>query len=209
LAGWRANADAALVIPAGFGYLLLIVRDTTLRGRSGLGWLLACTLLAPIGLVAFLVVAVRDRVQGRRGIESYWAPGVRWCYLVAVGMATVALGLAAAQVSVTPPHIPLLPGVSPSIVSVGRVSGDCQASALGVTLGHRPGIVDSFPAGLPAQQQSELTAFERRCVEKAGRRMVASEVALAGAFTLALVGAVNARRRRPTSPTPAPVPVAA
>jgi hypothetical protein len=87
-------------------------------------------------------------------------------------------------------------------------SGSCDASPLGVVLGKRPGLV-MFPGNWSAAERVELAAFEKRCVASAGRRMVASELCLAGGLALALVGGLNPRRRRPVPPPPAPVTLAA
>lgn len=191
---------------AAIGYVWFIVEDSALRGRSGFGWLLACLMLAPIGLPAFLVLSVRDRIQGRRGIERYWAPGVRWCYFVALGLAAVALALAAVQLKVTGPNVSL---TSSNQAGFSRpASGSCDASPLGVLLGKRPGIL-MFSAGRPATEQAELERFAQRCVASAGRRMVASETSLAGGLALALIGGINQRRRRPVPPSPTPVSLAA
>jgi hypothetical protein len=202
LAGWKHNAEVVLAVIGVVGYVWIIVTDSVLRGRSGAGWLLACIFLAPLALPVFAFVAVRDRLRGRRGIESYWAPGVRWCYLAAVGMAAVALCLALTQFSAAKPYL----GQNPTITGF---SGSCQAPAIDLVLGKRPPGVDFFYDGQPAAQRAELDRFAQRCQAKAGRRMVASEVSLAGGLALALIGGINQRRRRPVSPPPASVTLAA
>jgi hypothetical protein len=203
LVGWHDDADVLLFCVGAVGYVWVIVTDSQLRGRTGAGWLAACILVAPIGLTAFLVVAVRDRIRGGRGIERFWAPGVRWCYLAAVGLAALALGLAVTQFNVAKPDL------GPNSGFNGPLGGSCEHSAIGLMLGEQPNIVEMFGNNQPAPQRAAWEQFAQRCTAKAGRRMVASEVSLAGGLALALIGGVNQRRRRPAVPPPAPVTLAA
>ena len=207
--GGHGHADVVPVVAAMVGYVWLIVTDSARRGRSGAGWLLACIFLAPLALPVFLFHAVSDRLRGRRGIEGYWAPGVRWCYLTAIVMAGVALGLGVVQVEVARVAIPAAPAGQYPSISSGTIGRSCEGNALALSLGERPAAVIGYPENLPAAQQAALNRFEQRCVATAGRRVVAGEVALAGALAMAFVGAANGRRRRPVSPPPAPVTLAA
>ena len=191
LVGWQQKSDVLFVAVAVVGYVWIIVTDSSLRGRSGGGWLLACVLVAPIGLTLFLLVAVRDRIRGRRGIEAFWPPGARWCFLAAIGMAVTAVVLAFGQISVARPNLGTIPGFS------GVITGSCDNNALSLSLGNAPPITEmlSAPApyppsgtspsaagGPPSSLQVALDRFAQRCTAKAGRRMVASEVSIAGRF---------------------------
>lgn len=202
LAGRGHDADIPLAVIGVVGYIWIIVTDSELRGRSGAGWLLACIFLAPLALPAFAFVAIKDRIRGRRGIESYWPAAVRWCYLAAVGLAALAFGLALTQFSAAKPDL----SANPSITGF---SGSCGASAINLVLGQKPPGVDFFADSQPVANRAELELFAQRCMAKAGRRIVASEVCLAGGLALALLGGVNQRRRRLVPPPPAGVTLAA
>lgn len=195
--GWRVVAG--FVVPAGFlvAVAVLIVRDSAERGRSGGWWLAACIFLAPVAIAAFVVIAVVDRLRGRRGIESRWAPGGRWYLLAGVVLAVAAGAVAISQVTV--------PGISVSTPTAsGSYSGHCS-SALSVSLG--TGSYDHLPerfAGAPPVLASAQATVAGRCAAAAADRMTASAACLGVAWLLALVGeGMNRRWDRPGSGRPA------
>ena len=100
LPAWRSVAG--FVVPAGFfvAVAFLIAKDSAARGRSGFRWLLACVFLGPLGIFAFVVVAVLDRLAGRRGIESRWTPAGRPYSDLGARSAGSPPALAAAQATV-------------------------------------------------------------------------------------------------------------
>jgi hypothetical protein len=201
LPGWQVVAG--LVVPVGFflGVAFLIAQDSAERGRSSMAWLLACVFLAPVAIPAYLVVAVFDRLRGRRGIESRWAPAGRW-YL----LAGVLLAVAAGVLAVSPVNVP---GMSVHTrTASGSFSGHCS-SALSVSLG--AGSYDHFAArsaGAPPALTSAQATVANRCSAAAADRMAASAMCLGGAWLLALIGENRNRRRgRPGSARPAePLP---
>lgn len=188
LPGWRSVAE--FVVPVGLlvAIAVLIVRDSAERGRSGWGWLAACVLLAPLAVPAFVVVAVYDRLRGRLGIESRWAPAGRWYLLASVVLAVVAPIPAVSQVHV--------PGVSVSVPGAsGTFSGSCS-SALAVSLDTGPyGRLPAWPAGAPPVLTATRATEAGRCLAAAAHRMTASAICLGGALLLASVGQGMNRRR--------------
>ena len=185
---WRAVAG--IVIPVGFlvALAILITQDSAARGRSGWGWLAACVLLAPLALPAFVVIAVCDRLRGRRGIEARWAPAGRWYLLGALVLVVAVLGLAGSPVRV--------PGASVSAPGAsGNFSGSCS-SALSVALGAGTyGHASYWPTGAPPILTTARATVAGRCSAVATDRMNASAVCLGGALLLALAGAGMNRRR--------------
>ena len=188
LLGWRQVAG--FVVPAGLlvAAAVLIVRDSGERGRSGGGWLAACVMLAPVAVPVFVVVAVVDRLRGRRGIESRWAPAGRWYLLAGVVLAVAAGAVAMSQVRV--------PGISVSTPTAsGSFPGRCS-SALAVSLGTGPyGHLRAGPTGLPPVLAAAQATEAGRCSAAAGDRMSVSAVCLGGAWLLAMAGEGMSRRR--------------
>jgi hypothetical protein len=185
---WRAVAG--VVVAVGFVVALgvLITQDSAARGRSGWGWLAACALLTPLALPAFVVIAVYDRLRGRRGIEARWSPGGRWYVLGGLVLVVVAAGLAVSPVDV--------PGVSVSVPGAsGSFSGSCS-SALSVSLGTGSyGRSSYWQSGAPAVLTDARTTVAGRCSAVASDRMRASGICLGGALVLALAGLGMNRRR--------------
>lgn len=188
LLNWRAVAG--FVVPAGslVAMAVLIAWDSVERGRSGWGWLAACVLLAPLALPVFVVVAVFDRLRGRLGIESRWAPAGRWYLLAGVVLAVAAAILAVSQVQV--------PGVSVSVPGAsGSFSGSCS-SALSVSLGTGPySQFPAWPAGAPPVLTAAQATEAGRCSAAAAGRLRTSAICLGGALLLALAGQGLIRRR--------------
>jgi hypothetical protein len=188
LPDWRAVAG--FVVPVGLlvTIAVLIVRDSAERGRSGWRWLAACALLTPLAVPAFVVVAVCDRLRGRLGIESRWAPAGRWWLLASVVLAVVAPMPALSQVQV--------PGVSVSVPGAsGTFSGSCS-SALSVSLGTGTyGRNQDWPAGDPPVLAAAQATEAGRCSAAAAGRMTESAICLGGALLLALAGQGMNRRR--------------
>jgi hypothetical protein len=187
---WRALA--VLLIGAGLliAAAVFIVRDSAERGRSGSWWLVACVLLPPLALPTFVIFAVSDRLQGRRGIESRWAPAGRWFLLVGLVLTIGAAGLAVSQVRVASASVSA-PGASASF------SGSCS-SALSVYLGAGTyGRHEYWPATAPASLTAARVAVAGRCQAAADARMTASAICLGGALLLGLTAqSMNRRRRR-------------
>lgn len=183
---WRDLAE--FVVPVGFLVAVggLIVADSAARGRSGWGWLAVCVLLAPVALPAFMVVAVADRLHGRLGIESRWAPAGRWFLLAGVVLAVVAVVPAVAEMQV--------PTVSASVPEAsGSFPGSCS-SALSVSLGGGP-YGQAWPTGAPPALAAARATMAGRCSAAAADRMTASAMCLGGAVLLALAGQGMNRRR--------------
>jgi hypothetical protein len=181
LPGWRTVAALVVTVGVLVAIGVLIVRDSAARGRSRWGWLAACVLLAPLAVPAFVVVAMYDRLRGRLGIESRWAPGGRWCRLGGLVLALTAGVLAVSWVQV--------PGLSVSAPgAAGSFSGSCS-SALAVSLG--AGLYGD-PSYWPAEEPRVLTTARateaERCSAAANGRMTASVVLLGGALLLGLAG---------------------
>lgn len=185
---WQVVAGFAVLAGCLGAIAVLIYRDSAERGRSGWGWLAACVLAAPVAFPVFAFVAVFDRLRGRRGIESRWAPAGRWYLLAAVALGIAAVVLAASPVKVTAMSVSA-PGAS------GSFDGSCS-SALAVSLGG--GTYGSWPHwpadASPVLATARATETER-CSAAAAKRMIASAVCLAGVLLLALVGQGMNRRR--------------
>jgi hypothetical protein len=175
---WRLRAVAASAVWVVFAVavLILIAKDSAARGRSGGWWAGACIMLPPFALVAFVVLAVYDRLRGRRGIEARWAPAGRWYMLGSLVLAVAAAVLALSQV-----HVPGTsvsgPGGSASF------SGSCL-TALSVTLG--TGTYGQSP---------EWATVAARCSAAASERMTTSAICLGGAMLLVLAGQGMNRRQ--------------
>jgi hypothetical protein len=140
---------------------------------------------------------VLDRLSGRRGIESRWAPAGRWYLLAGVILAVVAGILAMVQVNV--------PGISVHTgTASGSYSGRCS-SALSVSLGTGPySVLQERPAGAPPALAAAQATVASRCSAAAADRMADSAICLGGAWLLALIGeSRNRRRDRPGSGQPA------
>jgi hypothetical protein len=144
--------------------------------------------VTPLAVPAFVVVAVYDRLRGRLGIESRWAPAGRWYLLASVVLAVVAPIPALSQVQV--------PGMSVSAPGAsGTFSGSCS-SALSVSLGDGPyGRNQDWSAGAPPVLTAAQATEAGRCSAAAADRMTDSASWLGGALLLALVGQGMNRRR--------------
>jgi hypothetical protein len=163
---------------------------------------------APVAIPLFVVVAVYDRIGGRLGIEASWEPAVRWCLLAGVVLAATSGFLALRTVTVSTSGLPsssvTVPATSglepPNIATSATFTGSrpCGSSALEVTLGgdfYTSLLNDGPPTATPDVQE-----IVRRCTRAAGRRMVASEISLAGAFTACLMGVGIGRRYQAQQP---------
>lgn len=167
---------------------VIVYLDSTGRGRYGGRWVLACILIPPLAVPAFLVVAVTDRLRGRRGIETVWAPEQRWWLMAGVVLTIAAAALAVSSVQVRGASVDGQ-GVS------GSFSGAC-GSALSVVTGTGAyGAATLGPQPPPALVAAQATVSQR-CSAAAGRRVGGSALCLGGAFCLALIGASVASRRR-------------
>ena len=188
LPDWRAVVEFAVPMCSLVTIAVLIVRDSAERGRSRWRWLAACVLLTPLAVPAFVVVAVYDRLRGRLGIESRWAPAGRWYLLASVVLAVVTPIPAWSQVQV--------PGVSVSVPGAsGTFSGSCS-SALSVSLGTGLyGRNQDWPADAPPVLTAAQATEAGRCSAAAADRMTDSAICLGGALLLALVGQGMNRRR--------------
>jgi hypothetical protein len=192
---WRAVAELVIGLSVAVTTLALVARDSAARGRSPWGWVIACVFLAPLAIPVFLIVAVYDRLRGRVGIESRWAPGGRWLLLSAIALAMTAAVVAGSTVQV--------PSMSVSVPgSTGYYSGSC-GSALSVVLGngtYAPVSPAAFGGSkLLATAQSTVAGD---CLAAADDRMTDSAILLGTALLLALAGlAVNRRRERVSSST--------
>lgn len=186
----RTVAGSVIPIVAMVAVAVLVARDSAARGRSGWRWVAACALLFPLGFLAFAVIAVYDRLHGRRGIEARWDPAGRWYLLGGLALTAAAVALAVSQVHV--------PGVSVSAPGAsGSFSGSCS-SALSVSVG---GGMYNGPSYLGADAPAVLTAAwameAGRCSVAAANRLTESGICLGGAVLLALAGqGMNCRRRR-------------
>lgn len=193
LVGSGNTVEPIVLLGGVLGVAYLIVADSEARGRAGWGWLALCFLLAPFAIPVFLFLAVRDRLQGRRGIEARWDPARRW-YL----LAGVVLAVAAVVVALGPIHVASVTVTSgdptSGYTSSSTISGSCT-SALDVVTGNDDYGQDS--AGQSAAVAAANLTLERRCSTQALRRMTAGAVGLAGAFLLALVGGGIVGRRKP------------
>jgi hypothetical protein len=185
LMGWATGAVGLLGLAVFVGAGLVVIRDSNLRGRSGLRWLAAYVIAFPVAVPLFLFFAIKDRVRGRQGIEASWQPVGRVCLLGGILLAGVA-----AVIAMTPVHggsVVLPPGpvgVYPGVAG-GVVNSDCS-TPLGVALGDVPfqGLAQD---GLSPEQAAVVSAATQECTQTAGRRMLASELCLLGAFGLTLV----------------------
>ncbi|HEX6453210.1 MAG TPA: hypothetical protein VF060_27585 [Trebonia sp.] len=188
LPDWRSVAEFVVPVGSLATIAVLIVRDSAERGRSGGRWLAACVLLPPLAVPAFVVVAVYDRLRGRLGIESRWAPAGRWYLLASVVLAVVAPIPALSQIQV--------PSVSVSVPGAsGTFSGSCS-SALSVSLGTSSyGYPTYWPADTPPVLTAARATEAGRCSAVAADRMKASSICLGGALLLALVGQGINRRQ--------------
>jgi hypothetical protein len=191
------GALAGTVVPVGFlvAAAVLIARDSKARGRSGFGWLIACTLLLPLAIPAFVVLAVIDRFRGRLGIESRWSPAGRW-YL----LGGVVLALSAAALVLTPMHVSSLSVSAPGVS--GSFSGSCS-SALAESLGVGEYRQDPFASddASPVLAAARAT-IARRCSAASATRMEASAICLSGALLLVAAGQGMNRRRRSRASQP-------
>jgi len=185
---WRAVAGVTVTIVSLVAVAVLIVADSAARGRSRWGWLAFCVLLSPIGIPAFIIVAVYDRLRGRLGIEARWAPAGRWYLLGALATALVAAAFALSPVHVTGESVSA-PGAS------GSYSGACE-SALAVGLGQGPyGPYAALPPGTPPILTNAQATVAGRCSAAADKRLTASGFFLGAALLLALTGQIRNRRR--------------
>lgn len=187
----RGELVAALVsVAVAVALAALVFEDSSKRGRSGWGWLIACVFLAPVAVPAVLIVAVLDRRRGRRGIEVGWDPAERWYLLAGLGAAVTAAALAFSPVRV--------PGESVSIPGGGAsFSGTCT-TALAVSLGGGPygHLAPDLSSGPPAVAAAQATVADR-CSSAAARRVGASALCLGAALLITTAGARMARRRGP------------
>jgi hypothetical protein len=193
---WRTAVAIAVVLAFLIGVAALIAQDAAARGRSGWKWLTACALVPPLGLPAFAVVAVYDRLRGRTGIEARWDRAGRWYLLGGLILTVASAGLAVSQVTVQSTSVSA-PGVS------GYYSGSCS-SALSVFLGAGP---YSDPPYWSADTAPTLAAARSTvagaCSAAATDRMSMSAICLGGALLLALAGTgMNRHQRRRTLALP-------
>jgi hypothetical protein len=189
----RAVAELVIAVSVAVTMMVLVARDSAARGRSARGWTIACVFLAPVAIPAFLIVAVYDRLRGRLGIESRWAPGGRWLLLSAIALAMTAAVVAGSTV-----QVPSLSVSAPG--TTGFYSGSC-GSALSVVLGsgtYGSAAPSSFGGStLLATAESTVAGH---CLAAADDRMTDSAILLGAALLLALGGlAVNRRRERMSS----------
>jgi hypothetical protein len=189
---WRAVIAIAVLLAFLAGAAALIVQDTAARGRSRWKWLAACALVPPLGLAAFAVVALYDRLHGRPGIEARWDRAGRWYLLGCLILTLASAGLAVSQVTVQSVSVSA-PGAS------AYYSGSCS-SALSVFLGAG---TYSDPSYWSASASPVLTAARSTvagaCSAAATDRVRMSAICLGGALLLALAGiGMNRHQRRRT-----------
>jgi hypothetical protein len=166
----------------------LLVEDAKARARRGGWWLVGCVVFGPVGLAAFLVVAVLDRARGRLGIEGRWPSPARWYFLAGVVTVVAAASLAFAPLSVRGLRVSA-PG------AYADVSGSCL-SALNTALAGPPyGTTTPDVRGFAAVVANEEHAVNRRCSVASTRRLGMSAVLVVGGLLLGLIGARDRPRR--------------
>lgn len=187
-------AYAIVVLGALMAAAWLVLEDSKSRGRGGARWLVGCVILGPVGMSAFLGVAVLDRLRGRPGIEGRWpSPGRRYF------LAGVVMSIAAASVALAPLAVQGERFSAPA--GNARISGSCS-SALRVALAGSPYNTSAFPdvsSTGPRVLAAENTV-DHRCSIAASQRLAMSALCLVGVLLVTLVGASMPRRLRPWAP---------
>jgi len=170
------------------GVAWLVLEDSKARGRRGGRWLAGCIVLGPVGLSAFLVVAVLDRARGRLGIEGRWPSPGRWCFL-----AGAVMGIAAASIALAPLSVQGVRFSSPG--TSADITGSCS-SALSISLAGVPYNTSAVPdvAGGLTRVLAADNTVDNRCSVAASRRLGLSTLCLVGALLVSLAGAGMSRR---------------